>query len=81
MHFVLAHDAWLRAEAFDDGADVGADAGAGDKDGELTHLGGVLEALLHGEDELLQLAGRHGEMAVGAVADHRLGEVALPLRR
>ncbi len=54
VDFVLAHYHRLRAEALDDGADVRADAGGGDEHRQLALLGGVLEGLLHADDELLQ---------------------------
>src|SRR5687768_15921815 len=81
VYFVLAHHHGLRAEAFDDGADMRADAGGSDEDGDFAHLGGILKALLDADDELLQARRGHGEVAVIAVADQRLGEIPFPLRR
>src|SRR3546814_9526663 len=74
MDRVLRENHGRRAEALDDGADIGAKLRAGEQRRRLAQHGVALEDLSHRRDELLQLRRRHGELAVFAVPRQRSEE-------
>src|SRR6185369_10978382 len=63
MDLVLRHDHGGGPEAFDNRANEGANAGAGQQHGTLAHDREALEGLAHDLNELLQLSRRHNELA------------------
>src|ERR1051326_1547179 len=68
----------LRAEPLDDPAHEWADARRGHQHRRLALAPGVLESLAHESNELGELGRLHGDAALLALADDRLGERLFP---
>ena len=79
VDFVLAHHRGLATKAFDDGADVGPNAGAGEQDRCVAGLGGALKRLAHATDEILEFGRCQGQLLFLALAHQRVGEGILPV--